>query len=165
MVIMMMMLMMMMVMVMIMNLPTNACCDNLPWTPISGKTLMDQSKVLEDKFFALKRLLDNYNQDYVGVWVCYQSWTETYTYCRFQSFYVWYPWQSHCLHVWPSRIHWHRKDPEFCDLDELPEVLAAACSARDTYAESAAIATQLTKPKGGKKKKAGTTHGTCPYMW
>ena len=43
---------------------------------------------------------------------------------------------------------------DFCDLDDLPEVLAAACTTRDTYAESAAIATQLTKPKGGKKKKA-----------
>ena len=53
-----------------------------------------------------------------------------------------------------SSIHWHRQDPDFCDLDDLPEVLAAACTARDTYAESAAIATQLTKPKGGKKKKA-----------
>ena len=47
------------------------------------------------------------------------------------------------------------QDPDQADLDELPAVLQKASSIRDSYLESAAMATKLTKAKGGKRKKAG----------
>lgn len=46
------------------------------------------------------------------------------------------------------------QDPDQADLDELPAVLQKASSIRDSYLESAAMATKLTKAKGGKRKKA-----------
>ena len=45
-------------------------------------------------------------------------------------------------------------------MDELPDAIAAACSAREAYLESAALATKLCKPKGGSKKKAGNNWGS-----
>ena len=50
-------------------------------------------------------------------------------------------------------MHYHMQDPEFADLDDLPDVLQETIAARDAYIETAALATKVTKPKGGKKKK------------
>lgn len=48
----------------------------------------------------------------------------------------------------------HKCQDSDTDLSELQTLLDSACSARDAYHETAAMANQLVKPRGGKKKKA-----------
>eukprot|EP00435_Cladocopium_sp_Y103_P011811 s2095_g3.t1 len=47
------------------------------------------------------------------------------------------------------------KDSSSLDEESVAEILVAANAARDSYLDSAAMATQLCKPKGGAKRKAG----------
>ncbi len=56
-------------------------------------------------------------------------------------------------------VHLCGSEDKDTDLDELPDAIAGACAARDAYAETASLAVKLCKPKGGSKKKAGTTWG------
>lgn len=43
------------------------------------------------------------------------------------------------------------QDPDNADLDNLPTLLATACSARDAYTETAGMANKLCKRSGKKK--------------
>lgn len=52
------------------------------------------------------------------------------------------------------------QDPE-ADLTELQELLVDAAYTRELYIENAAMATQLTKPKGGKRKAGKHFRDTC----
>ena len=45
-----------------------------------------------------------------------------------------------------------RQNPESLDEDRAAEILIDANAGRDSYLENAAMATQLCKPKGGKRK-------------
>ena len=52
----------------------------------------------------------------------------------------------------PAPIVCSMQDPDM-DLSELPDRLQEVCGARNAYLESAAMAKELCKKRGGKKKK------------